>query len=158
MLCRSQIAPSAEQMLSKYWANTHQSFFVCFLLRTRRPEQITAPQNNTVSISRHFKHFIFLLSKFFCWANFLLSKCSASTDQIPRKCKKAYMNFNAKFGGCRSKMVDIWVLWTCFYFLQSIPECTGVYQGIPECTKVYQSVLINFMLCFTFSHRFFTKV
>ena len=85
----SKYSSSAEQILIKCWANTHQvlskSFLLLFFLTTRRPEQITAPQNNTVSISRHFKHFIFLLSKFFCWANFLLSKCSASTEQMLSK-------------------------------------------------------------------------
>ena len=56
-----------------------------FFLTTRRAEEITAPQINTVSISRHFKHFIFLLRKCFCWGNFMLSKCQESLYELSCK-------------------------------------------------------------------------
>ena len=55
-----------KNMLRESENKGNKSFFCLFFLTTRRPEEITAPQINTVSISKHFKHFIFLLRKFFC--------------------------------------------------------------------------------------------
>ena len=109
----SKCSASTEQILSKCWANA---------LKEGNGSKCWA--NAQQVLSKYSSSAEQILSK--CWANAqqVLSKYSSSAEQILRQYwantqqvqESLYTMFHAKFGGCRSKMVDIWVLWTCFYF------------------------------------------